>query len=128
VHKLTLALSSATVELSSEQRLEVCARWLLWGTSDVGLSRSKSSTSSRARAERRAGLQLTRLTPASTRARLHGGVRPKWLHGSSVTYAVAPAAAWPACKIWCHHGMRGGYHCMRVLPKWVQHDPRLTTL
>eukprot|EP00197_Chlamydomonas_leiostraca_P002813 CAMPEP_0202857232 /NCGR_PEP_ID=MMETSP1391-20130828/255_1 /ASSEMBLY_ACC=CAM_ASM_000867 /TAXON_ID=1034604 /ORGANISM="Chlamydomonas leiostraca, Strain SAG 11-49" /LENGTH=185 /DNA_ID=CAMNT_0049536011 /DNA_START=56 /DNA_END=613 /DNA_ORIENTATION=- len=38
----------------------------------------------------------TRDTPASTSARLQGGVRPWWLHGSSVTYAVAPLASLPA--------------------------------
>ncbi len=27
----------------------------------------------------------TRETPARTRASAHGGVRPKWAHGSSVT-------------------------------------------
>lgn len=29
--------------------------------------------------------RLTRATPASTSALLQGGVRPWWLHGSSVT-------------------------------------------
>jgi len=62
----------------------------------------------RVRVEERVGVRTrvkvgnrvsTRLTPASTRARLQGGVRPKWLHGSSVTYAVAPAAAWPASNV-----------------------------
>mmetsp|Transcript_16096 Transcript_16096/g.62544 ORF Transcript_16096/g.62544 Transcript_16096/m.62544 type:complete len:221 (+) Transcript_16096:354-1016(+) len=38
----------------------------------------------------------TRLTPASTSALEHGGVRPKWSHGSSVTYAVHPFALAPA--------------------------------
>ena len=38
----------------------------------------------------------TRTTPASTRAREHGPVRPVWLHGSSVTTAVAPRARSPA--------------------------------
>ena len=40
----------------------------------------------------------TRATPAATSARLQGGVRPWWLQGSSVTYAVAPAAACPAAR------------------------------
>ena len=35
----------------------------------------------------------TRATPASISASAQGGVRPKWLQGSSVTYAVAPIAA-----------------------------------
>ena len=48
--------------------------------------------------------KLTRRTQASTSARLHGGVLPKWLHGSSVTYAVAPAAAWPVCTQ--HHELQ----------------------
>jgi hypothetical protein len=38
----------------------------------------------------------TRATPAPMRASAQGGVRPKWLQGSSVTYAVAPRAASPA--------------------------------
>ena len=40
----------------------------------------------------------TRLTPASTSALEHGGVRPKWSQGSRVTYAVAPRAASPAAR------------------------------
>jgi len=39
----------------------------------------------------------TRPSPAATTARAHGGVRPKWLHGSRVTYRVAPRARAPAC-------------------------------
>ena len=38
----------------------------------------------------------TRPTPAAITASEHGGVRPKWLHGSSVTYSVAPRARSPA--------------------------------
>ncbi len=38
----------------------------------------------------------TRATPASTMARAQGPVRPVWLHGSSVTTAVAPRASAPA--------------------------------
>src|SRR5581483_5631675 len=34
----------------------------------------------------------TRSTPARTSASAHGPVRPTWLHGSSVTYTVAPRA------------------------------------
>ena len=37
----------------------------------------------------------TRRTPAATSAREQGPVRPVWLHGSSVTTAVAPRAAPP---------------------------------
>eukprot|EP00740_Mantoniella_antarctica_P003763 CAMPEP_0181350952 /NCGR_PEP_ID=MMETSP1106-20121128/1533_1 /TAXON_ID=81844 /ORGANISM="Mantoniella antarctica, Strain SL-175" /LENGTH=230 /DNA_ID=CAMNT_0023463445 /DNA_START=179 /DNA_END=868 /DNA_ORIENTATION=- len=40
----------------------------------------------------------TRMTPASTSARLQGGVRPKWSQGSKETYAVAPRARWPAAR------------------------------
>ena len=37
-----------------------------------------------------------RATPASASALAQGGVFPKWEHGSSVTYAVAPRASDPA--------------------------------
>ena len=40
--------------------------------------------------------KTTRRTPASTSACAHGPVRPVWLHGSRVTTAVVPRAAWPA--------------------------------
>ena len=40
----------------------------------------------------------TRATPASISASAHGGVRPWWAHGSSVTYAVAPRARSPASR------------------------------
>ena len=38
----------------------------------------------------------TRRIPAAMIASVHGGVRPWWLHGSSVVTSVAPAAASPA--------------------------------
>ena len=38
----------------------------------------------------------TRATPAAISASQHGGVRPWWLHGSSVTSAVAPSVEAPA--------------------------------
>ena len=38
----------------------------------------------------------TRCTPAARMASVHGPVRPVWLHGSSVTYIVAPRAFSPA--------------------------------
>ena len=38
----------------------------------------------------------TRATPAAMIASVQGPVRPVWLHGSSVTYSVAPRAASPA--------------------------------
>src|SRR5438067_989565 len=38
----------------------------------------------------------TRCTPAAMIASVHGPVRPLWLHGSSVTYNVAPRAFSPA--------------------------------
>ena len=42
-------------------------------------------------------LQLLAI-PALTKASQHGPVRPWWAQGSKVTYAVAPATAWPwAC-------------------------------
>ena len=44
-----------------------------------------------------AAAMTTRATPASISASLHGGVRPWWSQGSSVTYTVAPWAAAPAC-------------------------------
>src|SRR5579864_4236218 len=40
----------------------------------------------------------TRATRAPISASTHGGVRPWWLHGSSVTYTVAPAARPPAAR------------------------------
>ncbi len=40
----------------------------------------------------------TRLMPASISASAHGPVRPVWLHGSSVTYAVPPRARGPAIR------------------------------
>ena len=43
----------------------------------------------------------TRATPAVMIASVQGGVRPKWLHGSSVTYIVAPRAASPAARNAC---------------------------
>src|SRR6185437_8669164 len=39
----------------------------------------------------------TRAIFAAMIALAHGGVLPVWLHGSSVTYIVAPSAALPAC-------------------------------
>src|SRR5439155_16600250 len=41
----------------------------------------------------------TRRNPAAIRASAQGGVLPQWLHGSRVTYAVAPCAAAPARRI-----------------------------
>lgn len=38
-------------------------------------------------------------TPQSSSAVVQGGVRPKWLHGSNVTYAVPPRARSPAWRI-----------------------------
>ena len=38
----------------------------------------------------------TRAIPAAMMASVHGGVRPWWAHGSSVTYRVPPAARGPA--------------------------------
>jgi hypothetical protein len=40
----------------------------------------------------------TRATPAATSASVHGGVRPWWAQGSSVTTAVAPRAEGPAAR------------------------------
>ena len=40
----------------------------------------------------------TRATPAASNASAQGGVRPVWLHGSSVTYTVAPRACGPAAR------------------------------
>ena len=40
----------------------------------------------------------TRATPESRTSGAHGGVRPWWAHGSSVTYSVAPRARGPACR------------------------------
>src|SRR5690606_35345021 len=40
----------------------------------------------------------TRATPDRSTASVHGGVRPWWLHGSSVTYSVAPRARSPAAS------------------------------
>ena len=46
----------------------------------------------------------TRATPACTKARLHGGVRPWWLHGSKLTHTVAPRrskpCSWACCRAW----------------------------
>ena len=49
----------------------------------------------------------TRATPASISARVQGGVRPKWLHGSSVQTTVAPRARSPGCGERHHLGVRG---------------------
>ena len=43
----------------------------------------------------RAAPTTTRDTPAATIASTHGGVRPTWAQGSSVTYMVAPAGPAP---------------------------------
>src|SRR3569623_513048 len=43
----------------------------------------------------------TRATPALIKASAHGGVRPKWLHGSSVTYTVALRTSNPSASASC---------------------------
>ena len=43
----------------------------------------------------------TSVIPAQSRASVQGGVLPKWLHGSNVTYAVAPFVLCPLSSASC---------------------------
>lgn len=76
-----------------------------WPSALISASTSFNAHQPKARAPR-GGLgtnqngRLTHLdTPQSRSAVVHGGVRPKWLQGSRVTYAVPPRARSPAWRI-----------------------------
>ncbi len=80
------------------QRLScsACCAWSPTLTS-MPAARSRSKPLPRTRGSGSSIAATTRVTPAAMSASVQGGVRPWWLHGSRLTYSVAPRAPGPAC-------------------------------